>query len=57
VAGLIGLLVLIIGAGGGTYGQLTVPAGVAEALSALLPFLAACIGFVFATKNLSLRCR
>jgi drug/metabolite transporter (DMT)-like permease len=44
-AGLIGLLILTFGAAGGTYGQLTVPSGVAGVLSALLPLFAACIGF------------
>lgn len=44
-AGVIGLLILAVGAGGGTYGQLTVPSGVAGVLSALLPLFAACIGF------------
>lgn len=45
-AGLIGLLILVLGAGGGTYGQLTVSSGVAGVLSALLPLLAACLGFM-----------
>jgi drug/metabolite transporter (DMT)-like permease len=43
--GIIGVLILAGGAGAGTYGQLTVPSGVAGVLSALLPLLAACLGF------------
>ena len=43
--GVIGVLILAGGAGAGTYGQLTVPSGVAGLLSALLPLLAACLGF------------
>lgn len=45
-AGIIGALILAGGAGAGTYGQLTVPSGVAGVLSALLPLLAACLGFL-----------
>lgn len=43
--GVIGVLILACGAGAGTYGQLTVPSGVAGVLSALLPLIAACLGF------------
>lgn len=44
--GIVGVLILAFGAGAGTYGQLTVPSGVAGVLSALLPLLAACLGFL-----------
>jgi drug/metabolite transporter (DMT)-like permease len=44
---LIGILILTCGAGAGTYGQLTVPSGVAGVLSALLPLIAAILGYVF----------
>ena len=54
-AGLIGLLILAFGAGGGTYGQLTVPSGIAGVLSALLPLLAACIGFVLFRERIPRR--
>lgn len=53
--GLIGLLILTFGAGGGTYGQLTVPSGIAGVLSALLPLLAACIGYVLFREKLQAR--
>jgi len=50
--GVVGVLILTIGAEGGTYGQLTVPSGVAGVLSALLPLLAACLGFVLFREKL-----
>jgi drug/metabolite transporter (DMT)-like permease len=50
---IIGVLILAIGAGGGTYGQLTVASGVAGVLSALLPLLAACLGFVLFREKLA----
>jgi len=50
--GIIGVLILTIGTGEGTYGQLTVPSGVAGVLSALLPLLAACLGFVLFREKL-----
>ena len=50
--GIIGVLILAFGAGAGTYGQLTVPSGVAGVLSALLPLLAACIGFALFRERL-----
>ena len=49
---IIGVLILTIGAGAGTYGQLIVPSGVAGVLSALLPLLAACLGFVLFREKL-----
>jgi drug/metabolite transporter (DMT)-like permease len=52
-AALIGILILGCGAGGGTYGQLTVPSGVAGVLSALLPLFAACIGYVAFRERLA----
>jgi drug/metabolite transporter (DMT)-like permease len=49
---LIGLLILAGGAGAGTYGQLTVPSGVAGVLSALLPLIAAMMGYCFFGEKL-----
>jgi len=51
---LIGVLILTCGAGAGTYGQLTVPSGVAGVLSALLPLIAAVIGYAFFREKLPL---
>ena len=42
----IGVLILGLGAGGGTVGQQTVPSGVAGVLSALLPIFAALLGYL-----------
>jgi len=50
-----GVLILACGAGGGTYGQLTVPSGVAGVLSALLPLFAAIIGYVVFRERLPKR--
>jgi len=52
---LIGILILACGAGAGTYGQLTVPSGVAGVLSALLPLIAAVIGYVLFREKLPFR--
>jgi len=52
---IIGVLILACGAGGGTYGQLTVPSGVAGVLSALLPLIAAVIGYFFFGERLPTR--
>ena len=54
-SGLIGLLILAGGAGAGTYGQLTVPSGVAGVLSALLPLVAAVMGYCFFRERLPLQ--
>jgi drug/metabolite transporter (DMT)-like permease len=45
-AGGIGVLILALGAGGGTFGQRTVPSGVAGVMSALLPIFAAALGYL-----------
>ncbi|SDD35009.1 EamA family transporter [Belnapia rosea] len=42
----IGLLILALGAGVGTFGQKTVPSGIAGVMSALLPIVAACLGYL-----------
>ena len=42
----IGLLILALGAGGGTFGQQTVPSGIAGVMSGLLPIVAACLGYL-----------
>jgi drug/metabolite transporter (DMT)-like permease len=42
----IGVLILALGAGGGTIGQQTVPSGVAGVMSALLPIFAAGLGYL-----------
>ena len=52
---IIGVLILACGAGGGTYGQLTVPSGVAGVLSALLPLIAAVMGYVLFREKLPMR--
>lgn len=52
---LIGTLILVPGAGGGTLGQRTVPSGVAGVLSALLPLLAACLGYALFRERLPRR--
>jgi len=40
------VLILALGAGGGTFGQRTVPSGVAGVMSALLPIFAAALGYL-----------
>ena len=52
---IIGVLILAGGAGAGTYGQLTVPSGVAGVLSAMLPLLAACMGFIMFRERIAKR--
>ena len=52
---LIGILILACGAGAGTYGQLTVPSGVAGVLSALLPLIAAVMGYCLFREKLPRR--
>ncbi len=52
---LVGVLILACGSGGGTYGQLTVPSGIAGVLSALLPLIAAVIGYVAFREKLQTR--
>ncbi len=52
---LIGTLILVLGAGSGTLGQRTVPSGVAGVLSALLPLLAACLGYALFRERLPRR--
>ena len=52
---IIGVLILALGAGAGTYGQLTVPSGIAGVLSALLPLLAACLGFLLFQERIARR--
>ncbi len=42
----IGMLILALGAGVATFGQKTVPSGVAGVMSALLPIVAACLGYL-----------
>ncbi len=42
----IGVLILALGAGGGTMGQRTVPSGIAGVMSALLPIFAAGLGYL-----------
>lgn len=49
---LIGILILVLGAGGGTLGQQTVPSSIAGVLSALLPIIAACLGYVLFRERL-----
>jgi len=43
---LIGTLILALGAGVGTVGQQTVPSSVVGVLSAMMPLIAACLGFL-----------
>ena len=52
---LIGVLILTCGAGAGTYGQLTVPSGLRGVLSALLPLIAAIMGYVLFREKLPVR--
>ena len=52
---IIGVLILACGAGGGTYGQLTVPSGVAGVLSALLPLIAAVMGYILFRERLPIK--
>ena len=52
---IIGILILACGAGAGTYGQLTVPSGVAGVLSALLPLMAAIMGYCLFREKLPRR--
>src|SRR5689334_13196079 len=52
---LIGILIFACGAGAGTYGQLTVPSGVAGVLSALLPLIAAVMGYCLFREKLTRR--
>lgn len=52
---LIGTLILVLGAGSGTLGQRTVPSGIAGVLSALLPLLAACMGYALFRERLPRR--
>lgn len=54
-AAMIGVLILAGGAGAGSYGQLTVASGVAGVLSALLPLLAAIMGFVLFRERIPRR--
>ncbi len=49
---LIGILILVLGAGGGTLGQQTVPSSIAGVLSALLPIIAACLGYALFRERL-----
>ncbi len=48
----IGVLILTLGAGAGTYGQLTVASSVAGTLSALLPLFAAVFGYIVFRERL-----
>ena len=49
------MLILTLGAGAGTYGQLTVASSVAGTLSALLPLFAAILGYVAFHERLPLQ--
>jgi drug/metabolite transporter (DMT)-like permease len=51
----IGVLILALGAGCSTVGQQTVASGVVGVLSALLPLLAACLGYVLFRERLPRR--
>lgn len=51
----IGVLILSLGAGAGTYGQLNVPSSVAGTLSALLPLFAAILGYIAFRERLAAR--
>ncbi|MBV9782580.1 MAG: EamA family transporter [Acidisphaera sp.] len=48
----IGVLILTLGSGAGTYGQLTVASSIAGTLSALLPLFAAVLGYVVFRERL-----
>jgi drug/metabolite transporter (DMT)-like permease len=48
----IGVLILTLGAGAGTYGQLTVASSIAGTLSALLPLFAAILGYIVFRERL-----
>src|SRR3954447_22553137 len=43
---LIGTLILALGAGVGTVGQRTVPSGIVGVLSAMMPLIATCLGYL-----------
>lgn len=49
------VLILACGAGGGTYGQLTVPSGIVGVLSALLPLFATIVGYLIFGEKLAAR--
>jgi drug/metabolite transporter (DMT)-like permease len=51
----IGILILALGAGCSTAGQRTVPSGTAGVLSALLPLIAACLGYLLFRESLPKR--
>ncbi len=53
--GAIGVLILTVGAGAGTFGQRTVPSSIAGTLSALLPLFAAIIGYVAFRERMPIR--
>lgn len=48
----VGVLILTLGSGAGTYGQMTVASSVAGTLSALLPLFAAILGYVMFRERL-----
>ena len=54
-AALIGMLIIAGGAGCGTYGQQTVASGVAGVMSALLPLVAAILGFLLFRERIPRR--
>lgn len=54
-SGVIGILILALGAGCGTAGQRTVASGIAGVLSALLPLFAAGLGYVLFHEHLPRR--
>ena len=51
----IGILILALGAGSGTVGQRSVSSGIAGVLSALLPLIAACLGYAMFRESLPRR--
>jgi len=54
-ASLVGTLMVACGAGAGAVGQLTVPSGIAGVLSALMPLVAACLGYALFREKLERR--
>jgi len=54
-AALVGILMVALGSGAGAVGQRTVPSGIAGVLSALVPLLAACIGYALYREKLERR--
>jgi len=51
----IGILILALGAGSATAGQRSIPSGVAGVLSAMLPLIAACLGYALFRESVPRR--